>query len=253
LLALAALGFVQCSGARYSSEQGGPSIVLPARFAEGEGEPGKAQAAASGSAATPAPVGSAGAASAPALTPSTAPDPTPLRMAEQVEYEIELSEGKIRVVSVKPVKLASPIVTPRRLGRYAIELSIGQELIERVRFDFPATAADDPVVPGAKKPLSAPLTLAERAIARVKLLVPQSPRVRRALFVDRGLNTATPLEWPLPAVPQAAPSASAAAAPSTSAAAPSTSAAAPAPPPSAVNAPATPAPAAAPAASATPR
>lgn len=139
-------------------------------------------------------------------------------MAEQVEYDLELSEGKIRVVSVKPVKLTAPIVTPRRIGRYAIELSIGPELIERLRFDFPATAADDPVRPGEKKPLSAPLTLSERAIARVKLLVPQSPRVRRALLVDRGLETATELEWPLPDVPRAPASATAPTAPAPSAA-----------------------------------
>ncbi len=146
------------------------------------------------------------------LTPSTAPDPTPLSMAEQVEYELELSEGKLRVVSVKVVKLPSPLATARRLGRYAIELSIGHELIERVRFDFPGTAADDPE-PAGKKRLFAPLTLTARAIAHVRLQVPHSPRVRQAVLVDRGLNTATALEWPLPEVAKAppAPSASAAA------------------------------------------
>jgi len=123
-------------------------------------------------------------------------------MAEQVEYELELAEGKVRVVSVKAVKLPSPIVTPRRVGRYAIELSIGHELIERVRFDFPGTAADEPQL-GKKKPLFAPLTLSERAVARVKLQLPQSPRVRRAALVDRAANTATEIEWPLPEVSKA--------------------------------------------------
>jgi hypothetical protein len=139
-------------------------------------------------------------------------------MAQQVEYELELNEGKARVVSVQPVTLPAPVVTPRRVGRYAIELSIGQELIDRVRFDFPGTAADEPQV-GGKQRLSAPLTLSERAIVRVKVRVPQSPRVRRALLVDRGLSTAMELEWPLPSVPAAPPSASVAA-PTSSTAAP---------------------------------
>jgi hypothetical protein len=203
-LALVPWTAVACSSARYSTEPGAPTLVVPARFADGRGEPGaksgttlpatppRATASAAGSAAP----------TAPALTPSTAPDPTPLRRAEQVEYELELSEGKVHVVSVKAVTLPSPVVTPRRLGRYAVELSIGPELIERVRFDFPGTAADEPQI-GPKKPLFAPLTLSERAIARVKLLLPQSPRVRRAVLVDRALNTATELEWPLPAVPRA--------------------------------------------------
>jgi hypothetical protein len=196
--------------------------VLPAHFAEGKGEPGAASAASASSTApntsgAPAPTGSASAMpAAPVLTPSTAPDPTALRMAEQVEYELELNEGKVHVVSVKAVKLPSPIVTARKLGRYAIELRIGPELIERVRFDFPGTAADEPEIPGKKK-LYAPLTLGARAIERVKLLVPQSPRVRQAVLVDRGLNTATALEWPLPEVAKAAPGASASTAPSASA------------------------------------
>jgi hypothetical protein len=214
-----------CSTARYSTEPGAPTLVLPAHFAEAKGEPGAASAAPASSTApiasgTAAPAGSTSAMpAAPVLTPSTAPDPTALRMAEQVEYELELNEGKVHVVSVKPVKLPSPIVTARKLGRYAIELRIGPELIERVRFDFPGTAADEPELPGKKK-LYAPLTLGARAIARVKLLVPQSPRVRQAVLVDRGLNTATALEWPLPEVAKAAPSASASAAPSASVAPP---------------------------------
>ena len=193
-------------------------MVLPAHFAEGQGAPGAASGTplpntpprASGSAS---PAGSA-APVAPALTPSTAPDPTPLSMAEQVEYELELNEGKVHVVSVKAVRLPSPIATVRRLGRYALELSIGHELIERVRFDFPGTAADEPERGGNKR-LFAPLTLSARAIAHVRLRVPHSPRVRQALLVDRGLNTATALEWPLPEVAKApaVPSASASTAP----------------------------------------
>jgi hypothetical protein len=212
-----------CSGARYSTDPGAPTIVLPAHFAEGKGEPGAASAkpASSGApraSASPTPAGSAtDVPVAPVLTPSTAPDPTALRMAEQVEYELELNEGKVQVVSVKAVKLPSPVVTARKLGRYAIELRIGPELIERVRFDFPGTAADEPELPGKKK-LYTPLTLGARAIARVKLLVPQSPRVRQAVLVDRALNTATALQWPLPEVAQAKPGGAASAVPPASAA-----------------------------------
>jgi len=201
LVALVPLGAAACSSARYSTEPGAPTLVLPANFAEGKGEPG-AHSGTPLPSSPPPPASASAAPVAPAFTPSTAPDPTPLRQAEQVEYELELSEGKVHVVSVKAVTLPAPVVTPRRLGRYAIELGIGPELIERVRFDFPGTAADEPQI-GSKKRLYAPLRLSERAIARVKLQLPQSPRVRRALLVDRALNTATELEWPLPVVPRA--------------------------------------------------
>lgn len=231
VVALAPLAAAACSSARYSTEPGAPTLVLPASFAEGKGEPGAKSGTPLPSTPPPATAAASGSAApvAPAFTPSTAPDPTPLRQAEQVEYELELSEGKVRVVSVKAVTLPAPVVTPRRLGRYAIELGIGPELIERVRFDFPGTAADEPQV-GGKKKLYAPLTLSERAIARVKLLLPHSPRVRRALLVDRALNTATELEWPLPPVPKAPPAASASTSQKVPSAAPAASAAAPAKP-----------------------
>jgi hypothetical protein len=183
-----------CSPARYSNQPGGPTLVLPGRFAEGSPEP-----AASSSVATPPSASAPASPPSPAVAASKLPDPTPLQMAEQVEYDLELAAGKIRAVSIKPVTLPSAVVTPRRLGRWAIELSIGNELIERVRFDFPGTAADEPV-PGRKK-LNAPLDLSSRAVARIKLLVPHSPRVRRALLVDRAMNSVTELEWPLPPVP----------------------------------------------------
>ena len=207
VLALALLG---CSPARYSTEpdpsrrldnerngrneQLAPTLVFPGHYAEGspQAPPSSAPFASAVpvSSAPPAPAGP---------TASKLPDPTPLEMAEQVEYDLELAEGKVRAVSIKPVRLSKPVVTPRRLGRYALELTIGSELIERVRFDFPGTAADEPV-PGPKK-LNAPLDLSSRAIARVKLLLPHSPRVRRALLVDRALNTVQELDWPLPAPP----------------------------------------------------
>ncbi len=135
------------------------------------------------------------------------PDPAPLKSAQQVEYQLELSEGKVKVVSVKPVTLKEAIATPRRMGRWALELSIGQELIERVRFDFPTTAADEPQT-GPKR-LRTPLDLASRAIVRATVLVPHSERVRRAVLLDRAHETVTDLEWPLPAPPPPAPGASA--------------------------------------------
>lgn len=217
-IAAAPLVAVACSGARYSTEPGAPTLVLPGHFAEGKAEPSaKAAPSTPAPSAAPAtsngaPSGSAAPAAAAPSSLSAAPDPTPLRLAEQVEYRLELAEGKIRVVSSKPLKLREPIVTPRRLGRYALELSIGHELIERIRFDFPGTAADDPQV-GPKKPLYAPLTLSERAIAHVTLLVPQSPRIRRALLVDRATGAVTELDWPLPDVPKGTPAPSASAAP----------------------------------------
>jgi hypothetical protein len=165
---------------------------MPARIAEGDtGKPATPTVPSASPSASP----SAPKASEPELSASTAPDPEPLRTAEQVEYELELSGGEVRVLAMRNVKLNEAKVTARRMGRYAIELGIGRELIERVRFDFPGTAADE-VTPGPERPLSAPLTLSARAIVRLKVQVPYSARVRRAVLVDRALERAQVLPWP---------------------------------------------------------
>lgn len=219
LLALA------CSSARYSAEPGAPTLILPARLAEGT--EAAASAPPAPSASTTAPAASTAPAAVAALAPSKLPDPLPLRSADQVEYQLELSQGKLRVLSVKPVTLREPLVTPRRVGRWAIELSIGPELIERLRFDFPATAADEPTT-GPRK-LAAPLDLGSRAIARITLLVPHSPRVRRALLIDRASNGVTELDWPMPVVPVAAKAPAPAVPAATKAPAPPAASAAPQP------------------------
>ncbi len=82
------------------------------------------------------------------------------------------------------------------MGRYAIELWIGQELIERVRFDFPLTAADE-APPSGPEPIHAPrANLGDGVTATQKLLVPAAERARRAVLVDRATNARTELPWP---------------------------------------------------------
>jgi hypothetical protein len=122
------------------------------------------------------------------------PDPEPLRQAEQWEYEIASDDGTVSVVSVKPLKLPQPIVTQRRMGRYAIELWIGHELVERVRFDLPLLGAAE--AEATPKPRFPSPTLEKGAHVRARVLVPRATRARRAVLVDRALDRAFPLPWP---------------------------------------------------------
>ena len=43
--------------------------------------------------------------------------------------------GEVRVLGVAAREFSQPVVTARSMGRYAIELWIGHELVDRVRFD----------------------------------------------------------------------------------------------------------------------
>jgi hypothetical protein len=104
-------------------------------------------------------------------------------------YEV----GKVRVGNVRELLYPKPVVTVRRMGRFAVELWIGRELVERVRFDFPLLAAEE----GTQKttPLHAPPTFAA-ATAEAVVRVPASPRALRAVLVDRATGRTQELAWP---------------------------------------------------------
>ncbi len=166
-----------------------PSLTFPARFAEGDNEKPDAGARAeiSPDASTPSPT----------KPPRTGyqPDPEALRTEHQLEYSIAHAEGKVWVKTVVERELEQPIVTPRRIGRYAIELWIGRELVERVRFDFPLSGAEQPRLDG-KRPLFDPPKLAPGVDTVIRVLVPLSDRATRAVLIDRATGETTALPWP---------------------------------------------------------
>ena len=123
-------------------------------------------------------------------------------MAEQWQYQLLFQNGAPSVESVQHQVLQKPVPTPRRMGRFALELWIGHELIDRVRFDFPLIAAEEP--PGVKRrPLHDPPSLLPHAIARIRVSVPASPRATRLVLVDRAAGTEQALPWPPNAEPSA--------------------------------------------------
>lgn len=177
-----------CSGARYESSQH-PSLSMPHHFAEGSDQ----------DAGVPSDAGADGRQLIGAAErdpgPGSQPDPEALAMERQYEYEIAYEEGKLRVVSVRAVRFQRKVVTARSMGRFAIELWIGKELIDRVRFDFPLVASEEPRKKKAR-PLDEPPSFAAGVTATRKVLVPASPRATRALLVDRATDARTELPWP---------------------------------------------------------
>ena len=116
-------------------------------------------------------------------------------MAEQWQYAVIYQAGGVGVEGVEKRTLPKPVATPRRMGRFALELWIGHELIDRVRFDFPMIAAED--VPGKpRRPLHDSPNLSPHATARVRVSLPASPRATRLMLVDRATEKAQELPWP---------------------------------------------------------
>jgi hypothetical protein len=130
-------------------------------------------------------------------------------MAEQWQYQLLYQNGAPSVERVQKQTLPRPLPTPRRMGRFALELWIGHELIDRVRFDFPLIAAEEQ--PGVKRrPLHDAPSLAPHAIARIRVSLPASPRATRLILVDRATEQSQELPWPpdraaSPSVPEPEP------------------------------------------------
>ncbi|MEN9577380.1 MAG: hypothetical protein RJA70_389 [Pseudomonadota bacterium] len=127
---------------------------------------------------------------APVNPPAYLPDPEPIVSAEQLEYLIRFSAGEVSIESVRSAPQARPISTPRMMGRFAFELWIGKELIDRVRFDFPLLAAEDPTADPARPNLAAGANVTR------SLLVPNSLRATHAQIVDRATGVEHVVPWP---------------------------------------------------------
>lgn len=186
LLALALAG---CSGSARLGSDGtsGPSVVVPAHFAERE-DPRKAKPAASGEPG----VADGG---APPKVPGPPPDPPPLVTRAQWLYRFVYKRGDIIVASVEKKEFERAVTTERRVGRFAVELWVGRELIERVRFDFPLLAAD-PAPEGRKQSLRGTPAFGPGAETSREVAVPVSDRATRAVLVDRLNGHTIPLPWP---------------------------------------------------------
>lgn len=188
-----------CAGGHYATvDPGHPAYVLPHHIAEGKGEGSDAPLDADGGAREPLPPPAAP--EAPPPLSGSAPDPQPLSMAEQWQFQLLFENGAPRIEHVEKQTLAKPVPTPRRMGRFALELWIGRELIDRVRFDFPLIAAEE--APGNKRrPLHDAPSLAPNAVARIRVSLPASPRATRLLLVDRATEKTQELPWPPDQIP----------------------------------------------------
>jgi hypothetical protein len=123
------------------------------------------------------------------------PDPPALSERARWLYEVRYDAGLIRAGSPELECLQRPTASARRIGRFAFELWLGAELIERIRFDFPLLAAEVPRQ-GRRRPLHEEPSFAPGAHVSTRLQVPASARATRAHILDRATGETTPVAWP---------------------------------------------------------
>jgi hypothetical protein len=180
-----------------------PTLVFPTRFAEGSNPTALPASSSPEAASEPGDAGAGNRAKGPTagdapepLRTGTLPDPPPLRASEHYVYLVIHDHGQVSVQSVQRWRSRTRLPTARSMGRYAIELWIGRELVDRVRFDFPMLAAEPAPHKGPRHPLHEPPSLGAGAVVTRRVVVPASQRATRAVLVDRATGVAQPLPWP---------------------------------------------------------
>jgi len=123
------------------------------------------------------------------------PDPPPLSERARWLYDIRYDRGSIQAGPPQLECLDRALPSARRIGRFAFELWLGAELIERIRFDFPLLAAEVPRQ-AERHALREEPSFAPGARVSMRLQVPASARATRAQILDRATGQATPVEWP---------------------------------------------------------
>lgn len=124
------------------------------------------------------------------------PDPKPSSSRDWVALEFSYVNGEAKPRASHRLQTPKPRDSARVVGRYAVELWIGCELIDRVRFSFPLQAAETAPTTGKRHALHEQPSLTAHAELRATVLVPLSERATRAELVDRGAGTRVALAWP---------------------------------------------------------
>lgn len=122
-----------------------------------------------------------------------APDPAPHAAEKQWVFEIAYQKGASTIERARPLTAKKPAATARVMGRFALELWVGKELLDRRRFDVPLLGDDegerDPKYP-RRRPTFA------RVTTKLKIQMADHPRAAVLAFVDRATGDTRRYFWP---------------------------------------------------------
>ncbi len=120
------------------------------------------------------------------------PDPPAKPASRHWVFEIQVKKGDVALGKVSPVDLEKPEATSRVMGRYALELWVGKELLDRVRFNVPLGAEGPPERdrPGMKRPEF-------RVTTRFFVRIADHSRAAQLRLVDRATGEVRRFAWPV--------------------------------------------------------
>jgi len=120
------------------------------------------------------------------------PDPPAQASRKQWMFEVAAQGGNVTVGSAKATTLEKPAESPRVMGRFALELYVGPQILDRVRFNLPLMDAPRPE--GDNKQLRRPSF--DQVSTKVHVRMADNPRASYLLLVDRATGDAQRFDWP---------------------------------------------------------
>jgi hypothetical protein len=122
-----------------------------------------------------------------------APDPPAHPSRLNWLFDVSARNGKVAIERVKVVTFEKPAETPRVVGRFALELYVGRELLDRVRFNAPLMGGEAPV--GNRNNLPRP-RFDQNVSAHVQVRLADNARAAYVLVVDRETGDTQKFFWP---------------------------------------------------------
>jgi hypothetical protein len=122
-----------------------------------------------------------------------APDPPARPSKLNWVFEVTARGGKVTVDRVKAISFERPTETPRVVGRFALELYVGRELLDRVRFNVPLMGGETSI--GNRNNLPKP-RFEQNVTAHVQARMADNTRAAYLLVIDRDTGDAQKYFWP---------------------------------------------------------
>lgn len=122
-----------------------------------------------------------------------APDPPAHASKKQWSLAIVARAGKVSLERATASLLAQPAESPRVIGRFALELYVGPELLDRVRFNVPLMG-DGPVEHSRRRAYHNADT--DQVTTALKVRLADSPRAAYLVLIDRVTDERQRFEWP---------------------------------------------------------
>jgi hypothetical protein len=120
-----------------------------------------------------------------------APDPPPVASKKQWVFTVVSKESVPTIARASEVELKQAEATPRVMGRFALEFTVGTELLDRHRFDIPLNGDGprDRDEAGRKRPQF-------RVNTKFFVRMAHHDRATQLRLVDRATGEVTRFVWP---------------------------------------------------------